>query len=189
MKRFASSILALGSLLVACGGGTVTPSDGGTSNDGSTTNDGGTTNDGAVFGDAGSFCGAKKQRDEGCGTSFDSTTCLKLEACIGSVLRPEVATGYQTCIVTRACGVSDDTCIAAEEAKFLNDPATSQFRTSCFARRTACLEAGPAFADDNCATFGVFKDAFRASWADCLNKPCDQISACFGNLAKGQNCN
>ncbi len=187
MKRFAYGFLTV--VAVACGGSTTT-----TGTDASTTNDGGTTNDGSTaldanFGDAGTFCGAKKQHDEGCGSAFDQTACLKLEACVSSVMRPENVASYETCLVTRTCGTSDDKCIAAEEAKYLNDTATNEFRKNCFARRTACLEAGTSFADDSCGVFGVFKDSFRASWADCLTKPCDQISQCFSNLSKGQNCN
>ena len=184
MKRLAWLFLAVGA--AACGGGTVTGSDASVDG-GNPPSDGSSTFD-ANFGDAGTFCGAKQARDQSCSTTFDPTACLQLQACVEAVLRPETAVGYETCLVTRACGVADDKCIGAEEAKFLQDPATTKFRTDCFARKTACLEAGASFADDNCATFGVFKDSFRASWADCLTKPCDQISACFGNLAKGANC-
>lgn len=185
MKRLAWAILTVS--CVACGGGTVAGTDASTTNDGGTVNDGASTTD-VNYGDAGTFCGAKKAHDEGCQKTFDQTACLNLEACLGAVLRPESSAGYQTCLITKACNVSDDTCIGAEEAKFLQDSATLKFRQECFARRTACLEAGTAFGDDSCGTFGVFKDAFRASWADCLTKPCDQIGACFSNLAKGANC-
>lgn len=184
MKRVAWFFLTVSA--VACGGTTVTGID--ASTDGGTNPADGSTVVDANFGDAGTFCGAKKARDEGCATPFDQTSCLQLQACVEAVLRPEVAASYETCMVTRTCGTSDDKCIGAEEAKFLQDTATNKFRTDCFARRTACLEAGTSFADDNCATYGVFKDSFRASWADCLNKPCDQISACFSNLSKGANC-
>ncbi|CAN5721716.1 hypothetical protein BH09MYX1_BH09MYX1_60050 [soil metagenome] len=155
--------------------------------DGSAPSDSATASDGSG-GDAGSFCNAKRTRDEGCSQSFDPTACLTLQTCIEGALRPASASGYETCLVTRACNVNDDKCIGDEEAKFASDPTTVKFRQDCIARRSACLEGGTAFADDNCAVFGVFTDPFRTSWNACLAKPCDQISACFGALGKSQSC-
>lgn len=174
------------SAVVACGGGTTPTVTGGDGGSDAAPSDGSTVD--VSFGDAASFCAAKGARDQSCGGSADPVACAAIQACIEGAMRPANIAGYESCLATRPCNVSEDSCIGVEEAKYAQDSTVVKFHTDCLARHAACLEAGASFTNDYCATFGVFTDGLRASWSACLGKPCDQVNGCFGDLAKSVGC-
>jgi hypothetical protein len=96
----------------------------------------------------------------------------------GKLMLPAAASVYAACRAAPSCK-SDDNCVA-EAGKSVGGAAADKYTTDCLARLMAC--AG-SFKDDNC-TPGVFAyEGAGAGAQACMAKPCDQITACFADLA------
>jgi hypothetical protein len=133
------------------------------------------------------LCASLAARNARCdGGTFNTDSCLQNERCTTSLMRPEALTNYQSCLTGRACGVSDDTCIATAEGMF--GTVSTTFQMNCLARHTACNTMGMSFRDDYCGTYGVFTDAVRMRWAACLTRPCNEINDCYSMITASGGC-
>jgi hypothetical protein len=137
--------------------------------------------------DGSAFCTAQAMRQSRCDAgAFDTNACLLNERCIDQGFRSEANALYQTCMNARACGVSNDSCIASTEATY--GTISTNFRASCLSKLSACQDAGTSFLDDNCFTFGILTDDLRIKWAACVAKPCAEVNACFKSAVAELGC-
>jgi hypothetical protein len=140
-----------------------------------------------VLPDGSAFCAAQAMRQSRCDAgAFDTNACLLNERCTDQGFRSEANALYQMCMNARACGVSNDSCIASTEATY--GTISTDFRASCLSKRSACQDAGTSFLDDNCFTFGILTDDLRVQWAACVAKPCAEVNACFKSVVAALGC-
>lgn len=176
---FAWLLIACGGTLAACGGTTVDDGNADASPSDSASTDSGMS--------AATYCAALQARDTKCGTdSYDATNCQKQHTCFQTIVRPEDRNALLSCFATRACDVSDDRCVADASAKYLSDPVVSAYVKACTEKRTACSSS---FGDDFCGyDIGMFTDEYRAKVRACLDKPCAEVSTCFGAVVSAAGC-
>lgn len=173
---------AVAVVLVACDGGSAgTNDDGGTPPPGSPP--GSPPGTPPASGSWAGVCDRAAQRAVACDAgAFDRAACDAQAACYPRVLRPELVGPLGECVASRPCTESDDKCVADAAQPYVNDPAASQFRDACLARRQAC---NGGFVDDYCGEGALFSSTVLAAWNDCLSKACGDIRACFDAAGPG----
>lgn len=134
------------------------------------------------------YCTAAAERAARCMTGpFSATECQNQVACYQRALRPEVYTPLLTCFATRACGTSDDRCVAEQASKYISDPVVQDWVKTCNEKRTACMNA---WTDDYCGyEFGLMNDTLRTNLKTCLARSCAEVRTCFDTVFAALGCN
>ncbi len=132
--------------------------------------------DPATAADAQSMCTALCDHEARCSSASGTcqTDCLQQMGAPAKYLH-DFTQAYVTCM-NGDCSNSADACVlqATQQVapSWQQDPA----RQNCESRYSACQQS---FVDDICGTLTVMTTSGRQQVADCLSKPCDQISACL----------
>jgi len=183
MRAMRLVTFAFASLFLAC-----SPSVESSTSDASTTSDSSSTSDSVVSDvSVADFCAQTEARIIKCEAgTFDKVKCANQLACYQTLVRPEDKAPFLSCLANRACGVSDDKCVAEVAMKYTTDPTVSAYVKACAEKRTAC---SGSFADDFCAyDHGLFTDEYRAKMKACVDKPCAEIGPCFDTIITAAGC-
>lgn len=173
------SLLLTSVLCAACGSSVESPT---------TTSDGGTdakTDVATADGGASAFCKQLEERDVKCnpGDTFDAAQCTKMVGCYNTAIRAEERESVFSCLVTRTCDTSDDSCFAA--TKYASDPTVQAYSKACLDKRTACSNS---FSDICAQSWAMFTDELREKTKACLAKPCAEVFDCFLAATSAAGC-
>lgn len=131
------------------------------------------------------YCNERCAWQERCGKAKSgcSLECQTEAASFYTNYRAEFFDGMSECFRTLACGVNDDTCVAAGTQRV--EPAildNSAFQR-CQSVRTGCKAAEkPTFSDDYCASVVVLVSSAQDRVEECYQLACDQMKACLSAI-------
>lgn len=191
MTRF----LLLAILALGCGGKAIADDnntvDGSTDSSTKPPTDGSAVTDTAVILPDGApvdFCAAAADRATRCGSgSFSAAECQEQLRCYKNILRADEYSPFLSCLSTRECGVSDDSCVAKQAMKYITDPAVQSYVKACNEKRAAC---SGGFADDYCGyNHGLMNDDVRSKMRTCIERSCAEIRDCFNVVLEAVGCN
>lgn len=153
---------------------------------------GGDGGGGGGGGGSATFCADLAARAASCDAgAVDPTKCDAQKTCYDNIVRTDAIGPLETCLTTRACGKSDDSCLVEASAQFVNAGPYQKFQDDCLAKRTSCTSEGASFADDNCssAQAALFTEAAFGAVQACLDRPCAEIEGCFTDTFAAAGCN
>ena len=137
------------------------------------------------------YCSAVHTFETRCAAPYTDATCRSEYTCISSLARGDAMQGFvATCYgATTDCARSLDVCKAEASAKLPANPVFTAFKTACQARHDDCTgDGGPAFSDYICFSAAMMTEASIQKLADCVAKPCDEISLCIEALLTAAGC-
>jgi len=128
---------------------------------------------------------------DGGSLAFDAAKCALACSCVTGVMRDDLVEPYGVCIGTpsHCSDGGQDHCIADVAQPYVNDPAASDFRTACLARRSECADAGHSFTDDYCGQGVLLNTATLSAWNACLSQDCANIRTCLDQPFSRPGCN
>ncbi len=127
--------------------------------------------------DAQSLCTAICNHQTQCGTAAPTcnTDCLQ-QLGAPAKYRQDFLQAYATCVDKADCSTNTDDCTLTAANQVAPDWQQDADRQSCENRYNECQNS---FVDDICGSVALMTASGRQQVADCLSKPCDQISACL----------